>query len=538
MTTGRIVPILGYVVLSVLFAANLSRVKSLHMDEHPPVWVYDAIPPALSDVVFKNQDGYTSLKDISDHFFAVMKNQQHDSQMIDRAIGSVLQLDRTTISRKTILLGNDDKGIVDFVKVSFRLFGYHSARIVYLYFVVLGLSICGFLWFTRDALISQVIVGAFLVGHYLILPMVAYHPQLQSVVAPRFLPVLSLIACLHCLFFVRRPRMTYASVVVLLAQVSLLTVVIHMRVVTAWQANLILGFSFVLLISKLTWNRLSDRRSKNSKLAFIRRSVWALPAIAVLLGVLGLNIYRQIAFDQRYWQGEQILTRVVWHNFLSGFAFNPTLANTYHLKIDDLSEIRAVGAFLSKNGRTDEWIAMGGSTAGYAGIKWTNYDRAAKDFFFSILREHPGDSLATVLYYKPQSLRRNLAWLYGFRRSVPDLEVFVSPELGDAMAIHNNWMAQMLDEHHLRFVLWDRVALFMLLVFSLLWAIRPEIQVFGDWIPLGLLLAGSLIPSVVGYPGMHTIAEPALMIAVVVYVTAAAALSQLFCRLRAIKRFS
>jgi hypothetical protein len=531
MMPRRLATLMGLLMLLGLFAANIVRVRSLQMDEHVPIWVYDAIPPALSDLAFRAHGGYASLRAVSEGFYHAMGGQMHESKIVGLAINQVLQMDQKTMSTETILLGGDDKGIVDFVKISFSLFGYDPAKIIYLYFIFLGVSLCAFLWSFQTDPWSQAIVGAFLTSHYLILPMVAYHPQLQAVTALRFLPVLSLVACLHCLFFVRRPLVTPVGIVTLLMQVGLLIFVVHMRAVAAWQTNLILVYSAGRLMSLFLRDCRGARTGIRAGIAsFPGKTAFALPAGLVLLGLGGLNIYRHVAFDPRYSEGKQILTRPVWHNFVAGFSFDPVLAGIYHFKIDDLSEMRAVGNFLTSNGRGDEWVAMGGTSPGFSRIHWTPYDRAARDFFFSILKKYPAESVAAVTYYKSASLGRNLAWLYGFRREVPDVSVFVSPELGEAMAIHINWMAKMLDEHRLRFILWDRMALLTVLAFTLLLTLQWESYPWRDWLPLGLLTLGSLIPSLVGYPAMHTVGEAAVMIATALYVLTIFILSRVLRR--------
>jgi hypothetical protein len=449
--------------------------------------------------------------------------------MVDRAIAEVLKMDPRTISRETVLLGGDDKGIVDFIKIAFRLFGYSDEKIIYLYFALLFGSVLLLVLSFRESLFPQVIASAFLVAHYLILPTVYYHMQLQSVLALRFLPVLSMLACLHCLFFIQRPSLTWSGLVALVAQVALLIFGVHLRSVTAWELTTV----GVVGIATAAWSIYRIRRQTPSPLragilpylAKVSRPL--IPGALVLLGMTGLTEYRRLAYDERYMQGDQILTRPMWHNLASGFAFNPELARHYGFKIDDFSELRATGIFLTEHGRAQEWEAMGGTTPDFR-IKWTLYDPAAKEFLLSILREHPMASFATLIYYKPAALWRDLAWLYGFRRDVPDVDLFVSPQLGNAMAIHLQVLAKNVDDHGLRFILWDRLALLTVFVFSLLLSFELPVLKIGDWVALGALGLGSLIPTIAGYPSLHTIAEPALMFATGLYVGAIFGLSRLF----------
>jgi len=247
-----------------------------------------------------------------------------------------------------------------------------------------------------------------------------------------------------------------------------------------------------------------------------------------LLGVMVLSSYHARAYDHRYVEGEQIATRPFWHNILSGFAFSPFFADRYGLKIDDLSEIGAVERFLAANGRSREWEAMGGNTPGYSHLRWPDYEPVARELLMSFLKEHPWQFFATILYHKPASLLRHLAWIYGLRRDIPDVDLFVSRDLGNAMALQMTELQLQLDRRHLRFSLFNPIAAAVVAVFAGLLALprRPPLRWGG--IPFVVISAGSLIPTLVGYPAMHTLSEPALILPTALYAGAAAGLSCAF----------
>ena len=540
MPRSRLLLVAGLLVLVALLAANVWRALSFGMDKNPPFWVVDAIPPALSDLRFGGAGDYASLQAVSDTFYASIRAESpaldHDSSMVQRGIARVMQLDSQTMARDIVLLNSEDKGIVDLVKLSFLIFGYTVEPILLVYFILLSGSIALFVLSFPKNSAPLLTAAAFLAAHYLLLPLVFYNPQLKSVLALRFLPVLSMMACLHCLFFIQHPSVTFLRVAALLGQIALLVFTVHLRSVTLWEVALVIGFGvgrvlwLVVRSPGVSTSEAGTRRAPFSTLGGI-----ALPAVALLLGIVSLQEYRKARFNPRYFQGEQMATRVFWHNILSGFAFNPALASSYGFKIDDSSEAHAVGLYLTQRGREEEWKAMGGMTmtepwiwsTGFYRIKLGKYDLIAKELLVSICQEHPGQSAATFIYHKPASLARHLAWLYGFRRDVPDVDVFVSAAIGDAMAVQLHELQTNLDTRQLRVILWDWVGLLTVLAGALLLACRPQERPMADWIPVGLLMAGSLIPTIVGYPGMHTIAEPTLMLATVVYVGAMLGLSRL-----------
>ncbi len=499
---------LGFCILLALMGANINRMRMIQMDEWPAMWTVDAIPAAISDLKYGNRDGYTSFDAVDSAFYGVMKRENYVSPGIDRATAAALDLNPRTMRRETHVLGGDDKGIVDFVKLSFRLFGYRSNRIIYLYFILLFLSIAVFAFSFPDTLFPQVASGAFLVGHYLIMPAVFYNDQLKSVLALRFLPVLGLMATLHCLFFVMRPQCRWWRIAALAGQAALLIFVVHLRSTTTWELTLVVcccGVAGVRLF----------RLRRYREIAGV-----CLPAMLLAAGMIFLTGYRRVAFDGRYRAGHQIVTRPFWHNILSGLAFDPFLARRYDLKIDDGTEVKAVYAYLVDRGRKGEWAAMASP------FNWSVYDSMARELLWSMACRYPVDVFAGIFYYHPLALGENLAWLCGFRSDVPHVDLFVSPNIGNFMESELTELTKALDRGHFRFILWNQLALIAVAGFAALLCFQrfPKGRT-ADWIPIGILALGSLVPDIIGYPAPHTLGEPALILAATLYVGLACGLA-------------
>jgi hypothetical protein len=509
----------SFFLLLILFTANVIRAHTLGMERPPSMWLVLAIPPALSDLVFGNRDGYTSLKVVNDVFYGSVSMASINGAMIDRAILAVMALNPDTVSSRTELLENDDKGLVDLVKSSFRLFGYNATSPLYMYFVLLFLSAFIFA-LTFNTPFFHTVLASFLVAHYLFLPTVFYNIQLGSVVTPRFLPVLSMIACLHCILFATRPTLTVLELVALALQVGLLVFVIHMRSVTMWQVAVV-GTTTLFALGGLTY-RNDFRLTRRALQRFIPAII---PILFLMGGLTGLGAYRSVAYDQRYHREEQILTRVFWHSIFSGLAFNPVIAERYQLKADDVSITRAVGRITTDNGHASEWEAIGGASEGFSKLRWAPYDRLARDAFRDLcLYREPGQCVATLIYYKPLSLMHHLSWVYGFRHDVPDAAIFVSQDVGNYVERHLDSLKASLDRTGLRFRLWDPIAIFMVISFAVILFATGDSPRTTDVIAGIILTAGSTLPTLVGYPSMHTIAEPAIAIAASLYSSTAVVL--------------
>jgi hypothetical protein len=108
-------------------------------------------------------------------------------------------------------------------------------------------------------------------------------------------------------------------------------------------------------------------------------------------------------------------------------------------------------------------------------------------------------------------LKRHLAWLYGLRDEIPDVAMFPSIErqLGALKAS--------LDRTGLQFRLWDPVAIFMVISFAIILFATNNTPRATDVIGSVSLTAGAMLPILVGYPSMHTIAEPTIAIAAFLY---------------------
>jgi hypothetical protein len=464
------------------------------------VWVVDAVPAAVSDVVYGREKPYTSLAVISDQYANLLGGTPSpDGATVDRAIARIAALDPATLDRSYRLLGVDDKGIVDFVALAFRVFGLQVAGIFWLYVVVLGLS-CGLFalaWFNRP--VYLVALASLLATYVLVMPTLTFNAQVTSILALRVFPALSMVACLHGLLFIAQPSRSALQIVTLVLQMGLIIFVEHVRSTTAWQlatvALVAVGFSAFRLQQRRGWRVVA---------------LTACPLALVLLGQVALDRYRAWAYPIEYQRGDQILTRGIWHNVFSGFALQPDLAERYGLKIDDVSIMRATGQYLQESGRGQEWLAMGGGSPHFTGLRWAAYDQAVRDMLVARCTATPGPCLAAVTLDKPRSLLGDLAWVYGLRELPPDLDVLTSPEVGDTVKDQVIEATRRLQQTGLRAYPWSPGVLVLSLTFiwTMLGARWTEVKRGG--LAVAALLAGSLLPSLIGYPAPHAIAEPAI----------------------------
>src|SRR5215467_16221729 len=104
--------------------------------------------------------------------------------------------------------GGDDLGFVDYVRLSFLMFGHKIESLYYTYFLIFGVSAAVFLWTfrSRPALLMLLIITSvaqmFLFASNLLAP-----HNLRSIADPRFLSIMATVPGLHlgCLLLDRSP---------------------------------------------------------------------------------------------------------------------------------------------------------------------------------------------------------------------------------------------------------------------------------------------------------------------------------------------
>jgi hypothetical protein len=545
-------------VLLVLAAFGLAATRAVELDFHNrvPFWVLDAIPPAISELYYGNQKRYTSFESVQRRFFNRVDRESSTARTVNAAMRRLEETNNEDPGTAILLMGPDDKGIVDLTELSFRLFGLRLESVITLYFAILLASCLLYILAFRRSPSALLLLASFLAMLYLIMPMVAFNPQLRSLLALRAFPILAMVACLHCLLFMAsslRERVIVLQIVLVAAQALLIAFCIHLRSTTIWEVATIVGFGVVVLaVSVVRRVDLTPqpplRRGEREKPASFspsprRRGGWGvrspgrsgLLAIGATLGLviagyLGLQVYQATALPDEYRRGDEIATRNFWHNIYTGFAYHPAMRERYQLRLDDVSIEAATRDWLIESGRLDDWLAIGGrppappgtveSASAFEGVKLAKYDPLVRDMLIARCSIYTRECLETVLYYKPVSLLENLAWLYGVRDLPPDLEVATSHyfgEQGDLLKRQFIGTSQRLDSTGLRPSLWNPRVLLVIVPFVVLLLVESAERARATFAAGAWLVLGSTIPAEVGYAAPHTIGEPGIAFGMLIY---------------------
>jgi hypothetical protein len=166
---------IGLVVTA--FWLNIVDARRLKMDTEPAVWVVDAIPPALSRLVFHHARHYTTINAVYDSFFGQIK-QDRSAPGIDQAIANIVAESPAISDRSDRLLGNDDKGIVDVTTFAFRRMGYKVENVLYTYYAIFGVYALLFVVSYFCNVATLLWLAAFFLMCDALLPMIKFNSQL------------------------------------------------------------------------------------------------------------------------------------------------------------------------------------------------------------------------------------------------------------------------------------------------------------------------------------------------------------------------
>jgi len=498
----------GAVVLAALaYSANVAIVLASGMHRSPPMWYIDAIPPAISTLEFGHPSDYTGLAAVRDEFHARARSDEAGG--LNWAIQAATRLDPKTISRTKYLLGPDDKGVVDFVRLSFVVFGYRVEGFHYLYLLLLGLSVAIFFlrhWKRGWPLPFAV---AYLSAHLMVLPAVHFNPQLQGVIALRFLPALSLLPFLDAVLSIRAQARLDRRDFLFVAQSMIFLLCVHMRssILSQLLAVQIAAAAATLLF--LLRRRRLPAEARMSLCAGV--GIWW-PGLVLAMGFGALTLYQKRAYAEEYRRGDELSGHVFWPSLYSGWAFQPELARRENLRIDDVSVMAAAGRYLEVRDRHREWTELGGDSPRYTRIRWTPYERVVREMYLDTWKNGPGLCVRGILVHKPVAMFHYGIWLAGFRTAPPYL-----PLMHHAVARQHLAMSKRLENHRKPLRLFYLAVLLFAAGTGVILASLFRTPHPGQSRRILGFLGGGLASALIVYPVPHTMGEGLVALLTIAY---------------------
>lgn len=476
-------------VAAIFFAAtNLGMVSA----PLSPRYTDYAIPAAISKM--RGLTDYTAYHEVAAYFL------HHRHLSVDANIANALSTNIDDPSKRWIVSG-DDKGLIEFVYLAFRMFGMSVKSIFILYGLLLTgscvLYVVEFSWSPRRLALLVSVLAAF----YAMLYTFGVTDQSASIVEQRFLGSLGIVPLLHIVLVnFGADKLSMWGRACLVLQIAIVILVLQLRTSEAWQVAAV----FVAVGGSFVFRRSAD----NAKLTIV--------ATIILCGAL--MAYRMAVYNPKYFQHD-ISTRVIWHNMVMGLSASPALSLRYEIiPFDDVSVTEAVKRHLETLGdrkvMADLFSSPSYAAGNFAGFKWSEYEIAARNFFLHIVRENLADAVRAYLWHMPQILAANVSHLAGSE--------FLNSRLY-AAGTFEPWERR---EEHDRFLRLVRaVPIILLSLSAFLLCLTPPTTDLAPAVALGMVLCLATVPPFLVMPVIQYVQVLLLIVIAGIYFASIISLS-------------
>jgi hypothetical protein len=295
--------------------------------------------------------------------------------------------------------GGDDLGFVDYVQLSFLVFGHKIESLYYTYFLIFGVSAAVFLWTfrSRPALLMLLIITSvaqiFLFSSILLAP-----HNLRSIADPRFLSIMATIPGLHlgCLLLDRSPP-SISNVASAIVQSIILVFAFWIRASAIWVILAVAVFAGLITI----WGLLKRRNEL--------RRVWCL---GILLAVLAVHtMWVMMTIHPIYRSEGEISHHVFWHAVFSQLQFHPRWNEKYaafydFAAIDELPPVAAKKYLLRHPPPHPEQVYL---TQDRHYLRIAPSETYVRKAYFEFFANDPRFVLESMLIYNPRGMAVVLA---------------------------------------------------------------------------------------------------------------------------------
>ena len=394
-----ILQILPFVLVVVGAMVGISL--DLHKSDPTNRLRYHAIPVAISQLYHERAHDYTAYRSLAHRFQG--GGQLED--LIDFAIAHEVPEDDPTYFWTA-----DDRGLSDFVYLSFKLFGPGMRSIFLFWFLLLALSVLAYLLaFSHDRLALSVL-NLTCLAIVVCIPVYVRSQGFEfselsiHISESRLFEFLAGVATIFFIYSAAcETRLARGRWLVgMILQALLLAFLLHNRSSLAWLFVSLITYSAIVLIFR---HRRFGRRA-------LQGAQIAIPLVIVMAWV-AVPTYHAVMFHPSY-KGE-IGPRTVWHNFLMGMYYSPTFARDFSLT--GVSDAQAVDAVLThmkntSDARLDEtWNTTHilNSLGSHNEFSWRTYEAVAKEMVFGKMSANPGATLRLFLLDKPAAIFNTVA---------------------------------------------------------------------------------------------------------------------------------
>ena len=393
----------------------------------------------------------------------------------------------------------NDIGKPALFRMSFQLFGVTLRAPHYLFFALLGTSLLLFvIAHRRDPAALSLALFLVLSMHAMVF-VLGLSSQLWTVIDVRFFSTLAALPCLALALAVTARQWSWTSQLLAAAQAALIAGVCQVRLTAAWT---------IVCIAILAGWAVVAGRTRGSRAAAI------VPLLVTAVLFLAFATYQRQRVSE---QDRAVLQsrHVFWHSLHTGLAVNPVLARQYQLGFADLPSYQAVmrDVAIHDPDRMQAIFGTNDSLIWVTRINWHEYERAARDVVWRMVRDEPRAVIAAFLYYKPLMLMRTLAWATG-AWEVPVETIAMEPE----------WLStpaqRTAGDEYLRWFRPAPACLFLLGAVAAAWRRGSSAEPVARgslWLVVPVMFVASLIPAFFVWPAFHWSADAMLTTGLLVY---------------------
>ncbi len=358
-----------------------------------------------------------------------------DANMLDSAVAAASHIPRSVVvASRTGTLGQEDIGYVDFLRMSYSLFGVKYASAYYGYFLILGLSVVFFLAFpVCTPFTTSLFLSIFLISHLALLNTVAsLGYELLTVTNVRFFGALGLVPLAYLILAILRGfrlglTATTAGVVL---EAALLAFTLLVRISGFWMILVLVAFvavstlqycfrrqfDFALIRPRSTHEVYAEFHS-----SILRSSVTALLLVVAIFGAM--KFWESYNLSPQYKAEGNITTHLFWHNAFDGLAGSPDINALFIARYgvvpsqvsDWLGYTAAIDELRREGIPEAKWKASPDSVMP---VKAEIYERVVRGLYFGLVREHPLWVFENYAYYQPRLVVQTLVdvWRRGALR--------------------------------------------------------------------------------------------------------------------------
>jgi hypothetical protein len=213
--------------------------------------------------------------------------------------------------------GGDDLGFVDYIRLSFLLFGHKIQSLYYPYFLIFGASAAVFVWTfrSRPALLMLLVITSVAQTFLFTSNLFASH-NLGSLADPRFLSIMATVPGLHlgCLLLDRSPP-SIVNVASAIVQSIILVFAFWIRASAIWVILALAVFACLITLCGLIKRRNEFRR------------IWC---FGILLAVLAVHtLWVTMMLHPIYRSEGEVSHHVFWHAVFYQLQFHPRWNEKY-----------------------------------------------------------------------------------------------------------------------------------------------------------------------------------------------------------------